>query len=266
MWRVGCIVSGFLFASFFAPAGAAQEMDIVFVVDESGSMCRSGPLPQPPGKVAVEVDGFKAGIDNVIVPFIADGGGPVRIGVVRFSSSASIAIGLTDVGSTSGVDAVKAALDAIKANPECGNTNLGEALQLSDTVLGGGSQRKLVNLASNGAPTVGPGPTEVLSICSDLKNAGREIWTIAILPGAATDLMASCSGPGDGQAFVASTIDEFATVEGEKLGTIVGGGGQLVFIPTLTEWGIIVLWLLLALSGSWILLHRFRPSTPESPR
>lgn len=171
---------------------------------------------------------------------------------MAFSDSARIYCPLTDVLTPEGLGKVLGCLDQIAAAPMCGGTNIADGLRKCDEVLGPGAPgRKIINLASNGNPTVGDDP---IPVCETLKSQGivdgpREIWTLGIPPGADDRLLCECSGPGPGKkCLLAKSIDQFELAEISKLMRI---------IPTLSEWGMIVLaTLFIGTSIAWMIRKR----------
>ena len=212
------VIVGLVLVVVLGLAGAvalAEELDLVFLVDESGSLCYSGPTPRPPGNVAVEVDGFISALNEVIGPWV-DAGGTARIAVISFGTAVTQRIGLTDVKTNKA--AIIAALNAIKASPSCGTTNLGGAVNLAKVILDGApaDSHRIMNLATNGTATTGPSFQQA---CSDARLVGYEIWAIGIGDADATALQNCVADPA--RYFYAPTAAEFAAVERTKLGAIV---------------------------------------------
>jgi len=190
-----------------AAAAWAQEIDLVVVVDESGSICNGG-------NVAVEVDGFINAFNEVIVPFV-EAGGTVRMAVVSFSSIVVTRIGLVDVATNR--SAIVDAFNAIKANPQCGSTNMTAAIDRAISILAGGTApRKVINLATDGLPDA---PAFAQAACTAAKEAGYELWTLGI--GDAEEFLNACAGPPPARNFQIASIDDFAEAEREKLGEII---------------------------------------------
>jgi len=217
---LAALVGATCLLAFCALAAAqAVDVDLVFLVDESGSLCNSGPPPYPPGNVAVEVDGFIAALDNVIVPWVA-AGGAARVAVVSFSDSIYTHIGLTDVAT--GRAAIVAALNAIKTHvngePECGLTNLGGAVAEAKAILDGSTAPlRIVNLATNGSPTIGP---PFLDACAGARAAGHQIWALGIGNADQAALEGCVDDPA--RYFYAPTAADFAAVEERKLEEVIG--------------------------------------------
>ncbi|MCR4404851.1 MAG: VWA domain-containing protein [Candidatus Acetothermia bacterium] len=210
---IGGLVLAFLVGAA-ALVSAAETLDLVFLVDESGSLCYSGPTPQPPGNVAVEVDGFISALNEVIAPWVS-AGGTARIAVVSFGRTVIQRIGLTDVATNKA--AIVAALNAIKSSPTCGSTNLGGAVNLARVLLDDApaDSKRVINLATNGAATTGP---SFQNACTDARDAGYEIWAIGIGDADAAALQSCTANPA--RYFYVATVAEFASAEETKLAAI----------------------------------------------
>ncbi len=205
-----------------APAQAqAQTLDLVMLVDESGSLCGKS----PPGDVALEVEGLITALESVVVPRVR-AGADVRVGIISFGTKVSLRLGLTDVKTAK--DRIIAALRAIKASPECGNTNLGGAINKAKAVLDGGTAPlRVINLVTDGEPTVPlTGPESYFqNACAAARDAGYEIWALGVGDVNEASLI-SCTGNA-ARYFYAPTIPSFVTVEQQKLRTILKPGVAL---------------------------------------
>jgi len=198
--------------------GAAQTVDLVMLVDESGSLCGK----KPPGDVALEVEGLVEALESVIVPR-ANAGGKVQVAVISFGTKVTLRLGLTDAKTNK--DAIVAALRAIKASPECGETNLGTAVNKAKAILDGGTAppgQRVINLVTDGVPTMPLTGAESYfqNACASARDAGYEIWALGIGKVNEASLI-SCTGSA-ARYFYAPTVAGFVTVEQQKLRTILG--------------------------------------------
>ena len=216
--RVILALLAFLLAVLAISAvAAAQTVDLVMVVDESGSLCTKS----PPGDVAVEVEGLVMALEEVVLPSV-DRGAKVRVAVVSFGTKVTTRIGLTDVKTNK--DAIIAALRAIARSPDCGETNLGTAVNRAKAILDGGTAPlRIINLVTDGAPTLPlttAGPESFFqSACTAARAVGYEIWAVGM--GAAKESSLIQCASSSARYFYASTVAGFVSVEQQKLRTIL---------------------------------------------
>jgi uncharacterized protein YegL len=201
---------------------SGQEIDLVMLVDESGSIDSS--------ELDLEIDGLINAINNVVVPFV-NSGGAVRIAVVSFGDYANTRIGLTDVGTSK--QQIVDALNAIRANPNEGSTNMSGAIGRAKEILDdrysfGSLPRGVANLVTDGEPTTGPDTT---TAASNFKGAGYELWTLGVGSEADNTFLASIAGPYPARNFPVYSFYNFEEAESEKLGEITSADTfNLVFL------------------------------------
>ncbi|MCR4404852.1 MAG: VWA domain-containing protein [Candidatus Acetothermia bacterium] len=213
----GALLILIIFFTLIPVVAAAQTVDLVMVVDESGSLCTKS----PPGNVAVEVEGLVTALNEVVVPSV-NRGAHVRVAVVSFGTKVTVRIGLTDMEAAK--DEVIAALRAITRSPDCGETNLGTAVNRAKAILDGGTAPlRIINLVTDGAPTLPlttAGPESFFqSACTAARAAGYEIWAVGIGEAKESSLV-QCAAS-SARYFYASTVAGFVSVEEQKLRTIL---------------------------------------------
>ncbi|MFB6123963.1 MAG: VWA domain-containing protein, partial [Haloferacaceae archaeon] len=206
----------------YEPAGEAGEVDVVIVVDNSGSM----------GSAGVN-SGSKLANAKAGARYFVDAAGPTaQIGVVSFDGDADTEIVLTDVGASA--QSIKNAIDGIPQNN--GSTNIEDGVETGQSVLNGTNARsgasKIMILLSDGEPTAGTGTDNGQSPVQEAqtaKTAGTEIFTIGygISSGSsfAQTLEDVASDPADSYAYLDVDVDtpqEVQAVFGQ-IGQIIAG-------------------------------------------
>jgi hypothetical protein len=196
-------------------AVAAQSLDVVFVIDTSGSINNN--------ERALEIGGVKEAIEDVLLP--AATFMEIRVGAVCFSNYGAKLLDLTLLSPAS-LPMIHAGIDRAEDPGICshtGNTNIGNALEVAiDLLATGSATRSVINFVSNGGLTTGPDPVPIADAFK--KGAGHEIWTLGVaVNSAGKDLLEKLAGPAPAGYFPASSFDDFKRAETEKLGDIVDG-------------------------------------------
>jgi len=152
--------------------GCMEEADVMLVLDRSGSI--------DAGEMTTMKNAAKAFVDA-----LAPSTGGVHVGMVSFSSSATLDQVLTDDGTT-----VKTAIDNIPS-PGSGLTNLEDGIRTAQLELdtnGRAGVAKFMVIITDGEPTASDGPgtnaDDAEDAATDSKNAGTEIFAVGVGIGA----------------------------------------------------------------------------------
>ncbi len=217
-WKTGILgwvllIAGLIVLHGGGVAAAARSLDIVFVIDTSGSINAN--------ERALEIGGIKAAIADVLLPAAA--AMEIRIGAVCFSSHAKKLLDLTLLTPAS-LPLINAGIDRANDSSNCshrGQTNIGNGLEVAIALLATGSaERSVINFVSNGGKNTGPDP--ILIADAFKKGAGHEIWTLGVAVNATGKaLLEKIAGPAPAGYFPAASFDDFKRAETEKLGDIV---------------------------------------------
>lgn len=139
-------------------AGGATAVDVLLVIDRSGSM-----FGQPLADEKVAAKGF---VDRMNLT-------QDQVGLASFATTAALDHQLTHNGV-----AVKNAIDALVAS---GNTNMGDGINAAQAELQSArhnpAARPVMLLMSDGVPNVGPDP---IAAAQTAKNAGTRIFTVGL--------------------------------------------------------------------------------------
>jgi Mg-chelatase subunit ChlD len=182
----------------------SADLDVVFLIDVSGSMSSNDPT-------GLRVEGAKQFVDRMRA---AD-----RAAVVSFDSSAYREIGLTTLDSQANVAAVKAALD--RSNRIVGGTDISTAVREAISILssnGGGPRLRVAVLLTDGQS-----PYDT-SLTSQAASNQIEIHTVGL--GFGTD-EALLRGIADGTGATYRHLDNAADLPAlyqQLAGDIIGGG------------------------------------------
>jgi len=211
----GLLLAGLLILMLAGTASAARTLDVVFVIDTSGSI--------DDNERALEIGGVKEAIEDVLLP--AATFMEIRVGAVCFSNYGARLLDLTYLSPAS-LPIIHAGIDRAEDSGICshtGNTNIGDALEVAIALLATGSAtRSVINFVSNGGRTAGPDPIPIADAFK--QGAGHEIWPLGVaVNSAGRDLLEKLAGPAPAAYFPASSFDEFKRAETEKLGDIVDG-------------------------------------------
>ena len=197
-------------------AVSGATINLVWLVDESNSIVAD---QWGPDSLDFEIDGLIGALDDVVIPYAA-AGNTVRMAVIGFGTDVHDRLAvLTDISAPGGRDAVVAALEAIRADPDAGMTYMAGAINRARQILNGGpSGRGVVNLVTDGQPTY---PSSASDAATALKDAGHELWPLGVTPGADTAFLASIAGPAPAHSFYVADFADFEDAEEEKLGEIL---------------------------------------------
>ncbi|MBY5164168.1 vWA domain-containing protein [Salsipaludibacter albus] len=205
------------------PAPEVRDpVDLVFVIDASGSMASA--MPDVQESLHVLVDALEPGAD--------------RIAIVTYDSVARSVLAPTDVEQA---DVVRAAIGEVRAG---GSTNLADGLALGYDQAArmtedqpAGTNTRVVLLSDGIANT---GTTDVESILARVEggvDAGIELLTVGFGMGGFNDpLMEQLADRGDGRAVYVDTPDEAHELFGEQLASTlqtvaVDARSQVAFNP-----------------------------------
>jgi uncharacterized protein YegL len=198
---------------------AQQVIDICEAIDTSLSINNS--------QLALEIQGFKAALNQVLLPAAA-AGSTIRLAIVGFSTGVQTFLPLTLVNSAN-IATIEAALDAVQNTTDRSLTNMGGAINQCVSLLSANTvPRRVIDLSTDGRPTTGPSTT---TAATNAKNAGVELWTMGISPSADNVLLNQIAGcppatPNCGaKNFPVVTFNDFAQAVREKLELITNGGG-----------------------------------------
>jgi predicted ribosomally synthesized peptide with SipW-like signal peptide len=205
----------------YEPGGSSGDVDVVLVIDNSGSM--GNPDVNSGSKLANAKAGARFFVDAV--------GGTTQVGVVSFDTAADEELVLTPVSGNE--TTIKNAIDTI---PGGGNTNIEDGIETGQDVLTGTNARsgaaKIMILLSDGQPTEGT-PTDTnespVEEATTAKNAGTDIFTIGygISSGSsfAQTLQDVASDPDDQFAYLDVDVDTPQEVEAVfgQIGQIIAG-------------------------------------------
>ncbi|GEM_PF-3275874 len=226
-------VGGILQAPFsFSLAASVQEevqaaqngvvIDMCEAIDTSGSIDED--------ELQLQIDGFKIALRDVLLPATQDGA-EINLAIVAFGTDATLFLELTPV--TQGtLDRIEAAYDEVLATGDRGKTNMGGAINLCAQILqaDGAADRKVIDLSTDGQPTIGPNAAAAAQAARD---AGIEVWTLGVGAGADNDFLstqvAGCppTEPNCGaQNFPVETFQQFGEAIRQKTRTIITGPNQ----------------------------------------
>ena len=196
-------------------ASAARTLDIVFVIDTSGSINAN--------ERALEIGGIKTAIEDVLLP--ASSLMEICVGAVCFSNQGAELLPLTRLSAASLAN-IHAGIERANDPSFCshtGRTNLGDGLKVAIGLLATGSgDRRVINLVSNGNKNMGLDPVPIADQFKAVD--GHEIWTLGVaVSETGKALLERIAGPAPAGYFPATDFDDFKDVETQKLGKIVDG-------------------------------------------
>ena len=175
---------------------SAKPLDIVLVLDQSGSMAYDFNGENTQDNTARRQYAMKQAVDA----FIAKVGeqyseqGDHRMAIVTFNDSATQLVGWTAVD-TSGKETLTRAINELRQEPE-GATNVGAGMQEAQTLMNsaknGADRQKVVIVFTDGVPTTtNEFNTDVannaIKAAKAMKDAGATIYTVGIFYGANPD-------------------------------------------------------------------------------
>ncbi len=222
-WRLGWIGLVFLgalatlFVTFASVNSVGQSLDVVFVLDASGTI--------DDAELALEIGGVKAAILEILLPNVP--AVTVNVGVVCFGTTSHVVLPLTSL-TTASWPSIGAGLDkAVTCDRNM--TNMIDGLKDAIALLSSGSgARQVINLVSNGLWNQGGDPQPT---ADDFKKTpGHEIWTLGVgIDAQGEAALRALAGPAPATYFAASSFDDFKQAETEKLGHIVPSDGAKSF-------------------------------------
>nr|WP_307992569.1 vWA domain-containing protein [uncultured Niameybacter sp.] len=177
-----------------AEPGLAIPMDIMLVLDQSGSMRNRMPDLKAAAKAFVATI---ANASNNLPPETDPPASPIaggtKIGIVKFASGATVAQGLTD-----NVSALNSAINGLSAG---GNTNHEAAFELAHTEVNKGSNsRKIIIMFTDGVTTAGANPYST----QDIRDDGITIYCIGLTGTGGVDVNALIAWAGTSANVVVS--------------------------------------------------------------
>lgn len=230
-------------------AYAVPQLDLALCLDSSGSVSSSD--------FQLQLDGTAASIEN---PAVVPPNGSVRITVLQFGSSVSIEVPPTVIDASNAASVATAIRNISKSG---GGTNMSACINAASTAITGAapaSTKRIIDLSTDGRPNNELATTNAATAA---QAAGVDALN-ALLVGSGVD--ATFMGglvfpqPEGGTNGFATIIPDFASYEAAittKIQTEVVVLPPVTpdAIPTLSEWGVILLIFLLGLS-SWISVGR----------
>jgi len=177
------------------------NIDVVEVIDRSGSM--SGE------KIQAAKDSAKLFVDLMRIND--------SIGVVSYSSSASVNYGLTKITSETIKQDAKNAIDRISAG---GSTSIGAGLRAAYNELvnkGDPTRPRAIVLMSDGWQNTPPHPDEVLP---DIKSANIRVFTIGLGAGADADLLSRIAHDTGGEYYYSPSQKELSAIYNAIAGVV----------------------------------------------
>jgi len=187
---------------------AGGPADIMLVLDQSSSMS-GAPLADLKTAAKRFVDIIDQGTDGSLNGVIANG---TRVGVVKFSSGASVAQGLT-----TNANAVKAAIDGLSAG---GGTDIGNGINTAQAQYTGANTKKMLVMTDG----VGGNPS---TAAASARAAGTEIWAIGLGQFNITQLRSIASDP--------DSTHVYTTPSSSELGDIFEAIGAAIVVPAATN-------------------------------
>ncbi len=190
--------------------GDAASFDVVFAVDNSGSMLENDPSN-------LRVAAAQSFLDRMA--------GRDRAAVVSFSDPAELRLGLTSL--ITGRGTVEQALDGkIETDPFV-LTDISGALDLSIGMLEGSSSDervKVILLLTDGNHNSVGNPDFDLSLIGRAANRGAAIYTVALGAGADRSLLDQIAAGTGGRALAAADADELADIYDELADDLIDDG------------------------------------------
>ena len=206
-----------LCVAFASASAVGQSLDIVFVLDASGSIDST--------KLDLEIDGIKAGIVGILLPAIPPA--TINVGVVCFGTVSHVLLPLTPL-TTGSWPTIEAAVDKA-VTCDRGTTNMIDGLKDAIALLSSSTAaRQVINLVSNGLWNQGGDPQPIADAFK--QDTGHEIWTLGVgIDAKGEAALKAMAGPPPAIYFAASSFDDFKRAEKDKLGNIVPPDGAKSF-------------------------------------
>jgi hypothetical protein len=242
-------LSSILMATFIlitiAPIANAAPVELCMLIDGSRSMTS--------GNFNLQIEGIARAVeDSTVVPQ----NGTVTISVIQFGTGTYLEVPPTVISNATVANNVAAAIRAI--SQEGGFTNIGGAINLA--VSSGftySTSRQVIDISTDGDPNIGPDP---LTARDNAVASGVDVLNaIGVGSGISQSFLESLVWPQPASApyndgFVI-LVDDFAGFE-PPIKEKIKAETQPTGIPTLSEWGMIIMSLLLAGSAIWVIKRR----------
>lgn len=198
----------FLALTMVSVTAAAQVIDLVFVIDTSGSIDDT--------ELNLEIGGLQAGVNHVLLPAVPPA--TINIGVVCFGTTANILLPLTPLNTTTVTTLINPAINnAITCDR--GSTNMTDGLNKASALLASGTApRKLINLVTDGAPN---SRADTVTAANSAKLADIELWTLGVGQGADNAFLDSIAGLPPAHNTPVTSFADFERAETEKLRKII---------------------------------------------
>ena len=197
-----------LCVAFASASAVGQSLDIVFVLDASGSIDST--------ELDLEIGGIKAGIVAILLPAIPPA--TINVGVVCFGTVSHVLLPLTPL-TTGSWPTIGAAVDKA-VTCDRGTTNMIDGLKDAIALLSSSTAaRQVINLVSNGLWNQGGDPQPIADAFK--QDTGQEIWTLGVgIDANGEAALMAMAGPPPAIYFAASSFDDFKRAEKDKLGNI----------------------------------------------
>ena len=225
---------------------AVPQLDLALCLDSSGSINS--------GDFQLQLDGTASSIEN---PAIVPQDGSVRITVLQFGSSVSMEVPPTVIDASNAASVATTIRNIAKSG---GGTNMSDCISAASTAITGAapaSTKRIIDLSTDGRPNSQPNTTNAAAAA---QAAGVDALNALLVgPGVDPTFMGGLvfPQPNGGSNGFATLIPDFASYESAITTKIKTEIVPPNAIPTLSEWGLILLTFLLALV-SWVGVGRKR--------